>query len=158
MIVNTLESPIGTVSVGVKDGGVTWVHLGDARPCLTSTTEQDAEVMKWTLRELDEYFKGNLTVFTVPLAAKGTPFQHRVWSELVQIPFGVTTSYGAIAKKLGDPLLSRAVGTANGSNPIAIIVPCHRVVGSNGHLTGYAGGIERKKWLLDHESPQNLFG
>lgn len=154
---NTIESPIGIISVGVENGGLTWLTLGENRPCTTCVTIADREVMRQAMSEIASYFAGSLKQFSVPLGARGTAFQHQVWSELVQIPFGSTTTYGALAKKLGDPNLSRAVGSANGSNPIALIVPCHRVIGSNGHLTGFAGGIERKKWLLDFESSENLF-
>ena len=91
------------------------------------------------------------------LSPVGTKFQLSVWAELINIPYGKTISYGELAKRLGDPNMSRAVGTANGSNPISIIIPCHRVIGANGHLTGYGGGIERKRWLLDHEAEDQLF-
>ena len=90
-------------------------------------------------------------LFDIPLAPRGTPFQQRVWQLLVQIPYGRTTSYGALARELGSPEASRAVGLANGRNPIAIVIPCHRVVGSDGSLTGYGGGLDRKRWLLDLE-------
>ena len=101
--------------------------------------------------QLSEYFAGRRRNFDVPLAAAGTDFQRRVWNELTQIEFGTTLSYGALAQRLGNPGASRAVGLANGSNPISIIVPCHRVIGANGSLTGYGGGLERKQWLLQHE-------
>ena len=102
-------------------------------------------------RQLEEYFDGSRTEFDVPLAPEGTPFQQQAWSVLRSIPFGATMSYGEQAAALGDRKRARAVGAANGRNPIPIIVPCHRVVGSNGHLTGFGGGIESKAWLLDHE-------
>jgi methylated-DNA-[protein]-cysteine S-methyltransferase len=98
--------------------------------------------------ELSAYFARELTQFTVPLAAHGTAFQMRVWQALQTIPYGATTTYGRLAADLGDPKLSRAVGLANGSNPIAIIIPCHRVIGADGTLTGYGGGVHRKHWLL----------
>jgi methylated-DNA-[protein]-cysteine S-methyltransferase len=101
--------------------------------------------------QLGEYFEGSREQFDLPLDPKGTPFQKRVWTFLQQIPFGQTISYLELAKRLGDHKVIRAAGTANGKNPIAIIIPCHRVIGSNGHLVGYAGGLENKKWLLDHE-------
>jgi methylated-DNA-[protein]-cysteine S-methyltransferase len=101
--------------------------------------------------QLREYFEGNRNTFDVNLEADGTAFEHNVWDQLNKIPFGSTTTYGTIAKKIGDPNASQAVGSANGKNPIAIIVPCHRVVGSNNNLTGYAGGLDRKEWLLKHE-------
>ncbi|HEY2249817.1 MAG TPA: methylated-DNA--[protein]-cysteine S-methyltransferase [Planctomycetaceae bacterium] len=102
--------------------------------------------------QLTEYFAGRLQKFDVCLAPAGTPFQKKVWQELCRIPFGVSISYGELARRIGQPTASRAVGMANGRNPISIIIPCHRVIGANGTLTGYGGGIERKKWLLEHES------
>jgi methylated-DNA-[protein]-cysteine S-methyltransferase len=101
--------------------------------------------------ELKEYWAGQRREFEVPLAFAGTPFQQLVWAELRKIPYGTTISYGQLADRLGNPAASRAVGLANGKNPIGIIVPCHRVVGSNGSLTGYGGGLERKRYLLDFE-------
>ena len=101
--------------------------------------------------QLIAYFAGRLTHFTVKLAARGTPFQRRVWDALQEIPLGTTTTYGALATHLGSPTASRAVGSANGKNPLSLVVPCHRVVGATG-LTGYAGGLELKQWLLEHEA------
>jgi methylated-DNA-[protein]-cysteine S-methyltransferase len=106
-------------------------------------------------RRAEAYFAGDLTgIDTIPVRTEGTPFQKQVWAELRNIPAGGTLSYGALAKRIGKPSASRAVGLANGSNPIAIVVPCHRVIGSNGSLTGYGGGMERKRWLLEHEGAQ----
>ena len=105
-------------------------------------------------RQIEEYFAGTRTIFDLVVAPEGTEFERRVWRELVQIPFGATDTYGEIARRLGEPDAARAVGVANARNPIAIIVPCHRVIGSDGDLTGYAGGLDRKKWLLDMESGQ----
>ena len=110
--------------------------------------EATAPVLRATAAQLTAYFAGELTQFDLPLAGHGTPFQQRVWSELLAIPYGQTTSYGELAGRLGNPGASRAVGLANGRNPISIVVPCHRVVGSTGQLTGYGGGIERKRTLL----------
>jgi methylated-DNA-[protein]-cysteine S-methyltransferase len=105
-----------------------------------------------TIREqLAEYFAGERQQFTVALRLRGTPFQQRVWQELVRIPFGTTISYAQLAQRIGHPTASRAVGHANGRNPISILIPCHRVIGANGKLSGYAGGIDRKQWLLDLE-------
>ncbi|MDX1983869.1 MAG: methylated-DNA--[protein]-cysteine S-methyltransferase, partial [Bryobacteraceae bacterium] len=103
------------------------------------------------IRQLDAYFKGALHDFDVPLAPLGTPFQRNVWSALREIPYGRTISYGELARRIGNPSASRAVGLANGSNPIAIIVPCHRVIGANGKLTGFGGGLDVKRKLLDLE-------
>lgn len=101
--------------------------------------------------QLAAYFAGELRTFDLPLAPTGTEFQRKVWQALLDIPFGRTESYGALARRIDAPKASRAVGLANGRNPIAIIIPCHRVIGANGNLTGYGGGIERKHWLLTHE-------
>jgi methylated-DNA-[protein]-cysteine S-methyltransferase len=101
--------------------------------------------------QLDAYFAGELERFDVPLAVHGTDFQRRVWEQLTRIPFGETISYSELARRMGDPKLVRAVGVANGRNPISIIIPCHRVIGADGSLVGYGGGLERKKWLLEHE-------
>ena len=108
-------------------------------------------LLKKCCKQLDEYFSGKRKTFDVPLDAKGTKFQKQVWRELQKIPFGKTLSYGDIAKKIKNPKASRAVGGANNKNPIAIVVPCHRVIGANGKLVGYAGGLHRKAWLLKHE-------
>ena len=102
--------------------------------------------------QLDAYFAGELEAFDLPLAPHGTPFQQRVWDELTRIPYGETISYLELALRLGDRKLVRAVGTANGRNPLSIIVPCHRVIGADGTLVGYGGGLERKRWLLEHEA------
>ncbi len=118
------------------------------------------ETLEDAVRQLQEYFTGERTVFSLDLNPQGTEFQRRVWEELDVIPFGKTTTYLAMAKNLGDPKVIRAAANANGKNPISIVIPCHRVIGSDGSLTGYAGGLHRKKWLLDHESPvtqQRLF-
>lgn len=111
----------------------------------------DEAPFKTVIVQLLEYFARRRTRFELPLAPVGTVFQQRVWAALLEIPFGVTISYGELATRLGDPKASRAVGLANGRNPISIIVPCHRVIGANGNLTGYGGGLDRKEWLLRHE-------
>ena len=108
----------------------------------------DEAPFKAVIEQLHQYFERKRTRFELPLAPQGTPFQQRVWAALLEIPFGVTISYGELASRLGDPKASRAVGLANGRNPISIIVPCHRVIGANGNLTGYGGGLDRKEWLL----------
>jgi methylated-DNA-[protein]-cysteine S-methyltransferase len=113
-------------------------------------------VLDATRRQLDEYFAGRRTRFELPLAAVGSAFQHRVWEALLAIPYGETTSYGALAAEVGAPGAARAVGLANGSNPIPIVVPCHRVIGASGKLTGYGGGLERKRALLDLERQLTL--
>ncbi len=111
----------------------------------------DEAPFKAVIVQLLEYFERKREHFDLPLAPRGTPFQQRVWAALLEIPCGVTISYGELATRLGDPKASRAVGLANGRNPISIIVPCHRVIGANGNLTGYGGGLDRKEWLLRHE-------
>ena len=112
----------------------------------------DLPALAQTSRELAEYFDGTRTTFTIPLITPGTPFERSVWQALLTIPCGTTLSYGQVAQQLGNPDAQRAVGRANGRNRIAIIIPCHRVIDSNGHLHGYGGGLERKRWLLDHEA------
>ena len=109
------------------------------------------EAEKICITELDSYFEGNLRHFTFPYKITGTDFQSKVWNELLNIPFGETISYCELSKRIKNPAAVRAVGSANGSNPLSIVVPCHRVIGSNGKLIGYGGGLWRKKWLLDHE-------
>jgi methylated-DNA-[protein]-cysteine S-methyltransferase len=111
----------------------------------------DDEALAPVTAQLAEYFAGRRLAFDLPLAPVGTPFQLKVWSALREIPYGRTTTYGQIATGLGQPTASRAVGLANGRNPIAVIVPCHRVIGANGSLTGFGGGLPRKRWLLEHE-------
>ncbi len=110
-------------------------------------------VLQTACRQLREYFEGHRTHFDFPIDPQGTEFQKTVWQALLDIPFGQTLSYMDLAKRLGDPKAIRAVAAANGQNPLWVVVPCHRVVGSDGSLTGYAGGLHRKKWLLNHESP-----
>jgi len=113
--------------------------------------ERETPLIKKTIKQLDEYFNKKRKTFDLPLDLKGTEFQKKVWEELLKIPFGKTLSYGQLAAKTGNPKASRAVGMANNRNPIPIIIPCHRVIGSDGSLTGYAGGLELKKFLLEHE-------
>lgn len=117
--------------------------------------KNDVPVLKLAAEQLKSYFAGLLDHFDLPLAFRGTEFQNKVWSELTKIPYGQTISYGELARRVGNPQASRAVGLANGKNPIAIVVPCHRVIGANGTLTGYGGGLPRKKKLLELE--QGLF-
>jgi methylated-DNA-[protein]-cysteine S-methyltransferase len=122
------------------------------RPPLPEDAVRDDDAFADVVQELGEYFAGERTAFGVPVAFdRGTPFQRRVWAALVDVPYGTTTTYGALARQLGVPGGARAVGLANGRNPVSIVVPCHRVVGSDGGLTGYGGGTERKRFLLDLE-------
>ncbi|HEV7230833.1 MAG TPA: methylated-DNA--[protein]-cysteine S-methyltransferase [Bacteroidia bacterium] len=113
--------------------------------------QETSDMLSLCRLQLDEYFGGKRTVFDVPLDLQGTEFQVRVWNELLRIPFGETVSYLHIANALGDPKSTRAVGNANGKNPVPVIVPCHRIIGAGGSLVGYSGGIEKKKWLLEFE-------
>jgi methylated-DNA-[protein]-cysteine S-methyltransferase len=118
-------------------------------------SDEIPENLKEAVSQLKDYFDGKRTDFTFKLNPKGTDFQQKVWQELLNIPFGKTINYLDLAKKLGDPKVIRAAASANGKNPLWIVVPCHRVIGTDGSLTGYAGGLWRKKWLLEHENPTN---
>ena len=144
------KSPIGLIEIRANDSGllvVTFLNEEGQTEDAPSNT-----ITEKTASQLTEYFAGTRPIFDVPLAPFGTPFQQQVWAELLRIPFGKTDSYSAIAQKLNNPLSVRAVGTANGRNPIAVIIPCHRVIGASGALTGYAGGLWRKEFLLDLEN------
>jgi methylated-DNA-[protein]-cysteine S-methyltransferase len=144
-----LESPVGLIEIQSTEQGLRAVSFVETR---SFETEENAH-NSLTINQLCEYFDGKRKAFDLIFDLEGTPFQQRVWQALLTIPFGKTRSYMDIARALGDPKAIRAVGTANGSNKIAIIIPCHRVIGSDGSLTGYAGGLHRKKWLLDFEIP-----
>lgn len=147
------ESPIGRIEVRGSEAGVSdlnFVKTGGSRRAGASRKDLPAPLAD-ALVQLEEYFQGTRRVFTVELDLGGTAFQRRVWRELLDIGFGRTTTYKAIAQALGRPAATRAVGGANHRNPVSIIVPCHRVVGSDGRLTGYGGGLWRKEWLLRHE-------
>ena len=148
------ESPIGRLLLTSDGSALTGLYMEPSRK--SQSTEgwvQDVGVapLAETVRQLTEYFAGTRRAFDLPLRLQGTPFQQRVWRELTAIPYGGTWSYGELAKRIDKPSASRAVGLANGRNPISILVPCHRVIGADGSLTGYGGGLERKSWLLAHE-------
>lgn len=151
----TVDSPIGPLVVTADADGVTGVWM-DAPPDWTDGgppgAHRDDGALAAVRRELDEYFAGERTAFDVPLNPSGTPFQLKVWEALRAIPFGAVCSYGELADRIGSPGSARAVGLANGRNPIPIIVPCHRVIGATGALTGYGGGLGRKRFLLDLEA------
>ncbi|MHA4838283.1 methylated-DNA--[protein]-cysteine S-methyltransferase [Sphingopyxis sp. MSC1_008] len=151
----TIWSPVGELTLVADDRGlaaILWENDKPDRVRLGALSEKaDHPVLLETERQLAQYFAGTRRTFDVPLSFAGTDFQKRVWAALLAIPFGETRSYGEIADQLGNPGASRAVGAANGRNPISIIAPCHRVVGSNGKLTGFAGGLEAKAFLLDLE-------
>lgn len=150
----TIASPIGDLMlVGDGDALRGLYMLDGPRPMSPRAGWSEASAPFAAVRtQLDEYFGGQRTSFDVPLAMHGTPFQLSVWDALKEIPYGATASYGEIAHRVGEPDSPRAVGVANGSNPISVIVPCHRVIGADGSLTGYGGGLERKRILLDLES------
>ncbi|HXW36266.1 MAG TPA: methylated-DNA--[protein]-cysteine S-methyltransferase [Acidimicrobiales bacterium] len=147
-----IESPVDTIMLSGDDAALTGLHMSDARhappPDPTWNRTDDLPLFKATAEQLDEYFSGDRKEFDLPLELEGTAFQKEVWRALREIPYGQTASYGEIAARVGRPGASRAVGLANGRNPIGIIVPCHRVIGANGTLTGYGGGLDRKQWLL----------
>jgi len=144
------NSPLGWVEIRTSHGSISSIVVCDRREkndvCCRSAVAVEC------IHQLDEYFSGLRTSFDLPLRQEGTAFQQSVWNVLTGIPFGVTVSYGWVAKKLNNPKAVRAVGAANGQNKLWIVVPCHRVIGADGSLTGYAGGLERKKWLLEHEA------
>jgi methylated-DNA-[protein]-cysteine S-methyltransferase len=156
-----ISSPVGSIRIETDATSVISVHFNE-----TEVEPQEVEnpplVMKQAMQQLNDYFRGTLTSFSLPLNPKGTPFQLQEWEHLKFVPFGETRTYADIARNLGNLKLTRAVGLANSKNPVAIIIPCHRIIGSGNKLTGYAGGLWRKKWLLQHEltvkpSPMSLF-
>lgn len=148
-IASYLETPIGIIEVGANEQAIISVDF------LESVIEDidflENDISQQGKRQLTEYFAGERKVFDLPLQINGTNFQNKVWTALQDIPYGKTISYLQLAKNLGDAKCIRAAGTANGKNPIGIIIPCHRVIGKDGSLTGYAGGLWRKQWLLEHE-------
>ncbi len=150
-----IDSPIGPLQVSAEDGALTHVFMDAQRHAppasLSQSWREDRTALAGVVEQLEAYFGGELTDFDLVLRPDGTPFQRAVWGALQTVPYGETSSYGAIAAQIAHPNASRAVGQANGRNPIAIIIPCHRVIGSAGSLTGYGGGLDRKQWLLAHE-------
>lgn len=151
-----LPSPIGDLLLLSDGEALRGLHMQEGRhPIRLQPHWKPAEEPFAAVREqLAEYFAGERTTFDVPLVMDGPPFQRRVWSALCKIPYGTTTSYGELARRVGKPSAARAVGLANGRNPVAVIVPCHRVIGADGSLTGYGGGLERKRFLLGLEAQQ----
>jgi methylated-DNA-[protein]-cysteine S-methyltransferase len=146
---DVIDSPFGALTPVVNESGaLTMLHFGAKHP---TGALREPERLGHVAEQLFEYFEGKRMAFDLELAAEGSAFQRQVWQKLVEIPYGSTRSYGEIARELGVPGASRAVGRANATNPIAIVVPCHRVIGSNGTLTGYAGGIDMKEKLLAFE-------
>lgn len=151
-----ISSPLGITKIEGDEKGVTIISVLSEGELSTTIPNQLQEAVL----QLQEYFEGKRQDFTFKLNPKGTDFQQKVWQELCNIPFGKTISYLDLSKKLGDVKAIRAAASANGKNPLRIVVPCHRVIGTDGSLTGYAGGLWRKKWLLEHENPttqQSLF-
>lgn len=148
-----LHTPIGTLLLAGDDTGLHYVEFpGDSQGRrIEPHWRRDRTHLGEAIAQLEAYFAGELTAFDLPLAAHGTEFRRGVWNRLTEIPYGTTISYGELARRIGQPTASRAVGAANGANPIPIIVPCHRVIGSSGALTGFAGGLPIKQWLLAHE-------
>jgi methylated-DNA-[protein]-cysteine S-methyltransferase len=148
-----VDSPVGPLTLVAVDGVLTglYMDLQRHRPLDETFGAPDPTPFLEVIRQLEEYFAAQRTDFDLPLAFAGTPFQRRVWAALREIPYGETVTYGQLAERIGRPAAARAVGLANGRNPMGIIVPCHRVVGATGQLTGYAGGLERKQYLLEFE-------
>ena len=152
-----INTPLGFAKLEGDENGVSSLTVLNNDVAVSNIIP---EVLEDAVNQLNEYFKGELKTFSLKLNPEGTDFQKRVWDALLTIPFGKTTSYLQLSKDLGDVKAIRAVASANGKNPLWIIVPCHRVIGTDGSLTGYAGGLQRKQWLLEHESPfrqQSLF-
>ena len=152
------QSPVGLLKININDGMINEITFSDSEDEIKAGVKKDDSdkksktVIKKCQLQFDEYFSGKRFHFDLPVHQMGTPFQERVWNELVKIPFGKTISYLQLSQRIGNVKSIRAVGTANGRNKLSIVVPCHRVIGSDGSLTGYAGGLWRKQWLLEHEN------
>ena len=156
MEITYIKTPLGITKIMGDENGISVISVSDEG----EISEQIPAVLQEAVSELMAYFEGKRTTFDFKLNPKGTEFQQKVWNGLLEIPFGKTMSYLELSKKLGDVKAIRAVASANGKNPLWIVIPCHRVIGTDGSLTGYAGGLWRKKWLLEHENPitqQSLF-
>lgn len=156
----SIDSPLGPLTLVAQDGVLAGLYMSEQRhrPPEETFGSYDPSPFDEVVDQLDQYFAGRRTRFELPLVLHGTPFQRRVWRELTTIPYGQTISYRQLAERIGSPNAARAVGLANGRNPIGIIVPCHRVVGATGALTGYGGGLDRKRRLLDLERGVVLTG
>jgi methylated-DNA-[protein]-cysteine S-methyltransferase len=154
MFFTITDSPIGELLLAGDGVALRRVDMREGRRpvAISSSWERNDAVFADVRRQLDEYFDGRRRVFDLPLSLAGNPFERRVWEALREIPYGQTISYGALAAAVGNPGGARAVGVANARNPVAVIVPCHRVIGADGNLTGYGGGLERKRFLLDLEA------
>ena len=150
-----MESPVGPLILAASDAGLQYVMFASSKRAKPDPQwREDPQPLRETMRQLRAYFAGEVENFDLPLAPEGTDFQRNVWRNLCDIPFGETISYGELAKRVGNPKASRAVGAANGQNPIPIIIPCHRVIGSDGKLTGFGGGLPIKEKLLALEQRQ----
>lgn len=147
MYIDYLETPTGILEIKASNEGINSILFQDVKPSLVKSNGLTEKCKQ----QLAEYFNGRRVKFDLPLSPQGTDFQQSIWRALLGIPFGKTASYRDVAHAVNNPKAVRAVGAANGKNPISIVVPCHRVIGSDGSLTGYAGGLERKEWLLKHE-------
>lgn len=151
-----IQTPLGIATIYGDENGISAISVSDEG----ILSEIIPDEIKEAVTQLNEYFEGKRTTFDFKMNPKGTEFQEKVWNSLLEIPYGKTRTYLEQSKILGDPKAIRAVASANGKNPLWIVVPCHRVIGTNGSLTGYAGGLWRKQWLLEHENPnkqQSLF-
>jgi len=146
-----LETPVGTILIEADDKHLLAVLFPSQSERVTNEGLRPNKLTEQCKVQLGEYFAGKRTSFDLPIRFQGTAFQNEVWQALMDIPFGKTSTYGKQAERIGNPKAVRAVGAANGKNKISIIVPCHRIIGANGTLTGYGGGIDRKRWLLEHE-------
>jgi methylated-DNA-[protein]-cysteine S-methyltransferase len=148
-----LQVPIGRLLLAANERGVCCIEFprADQGARIGADWRRGRTRLGDAIAQLEAWFAGEIQAFDFALAAEGTPFRKAVWSELVRIPYGETISYGELARRIGDPSASRAVGAANGANPLPIVVPCHRVIGANGKLTGFGGGLPTKQWLLEHE-------
>jgi methylated-DNA-[protein]-cysteine S-methyltransferase len=152
-----IKTVLGFTEIVGDENGISKIHVFDEEQ---KVSKKIPIVLQEAVTQIEEYFEGKRTSFTFKINPKGTEFQQKVWKELLAIPYGKTSSYQELSIKLGDVKAIRAVANANGKNPLWIVIPCHRVIGSDGSLTGYAGGLWRKKWLLEHENPvkqQSLF-
>lgn len=149
-----LSSPVGIIRLKAVDEGLSEIHI--LRPGESPDGDRPSPLLERAREQMEGYFAGSLRVFDLPFALDGTDFQRLVWAALCEIPYGTTASYGEIARRIGRPRAVRAVGGANHNNPLAIVVPCHRVIGSDGSLVGYGGGLSVKQWLLDHERSHSL--
>jgi methylated-DNA-[protein]-cysteine S-methyltransferase len=156
MFYTWMESPVGKLLLAGDEAALRYVLFAEGRETAAPRSQwrEDATPLRETIRQLRAFFAGELREFDLDLAPEGPPFHQRVWRELCNIPYGETISYGELARRIGSPQACRAVGRANGANPIAIVIPCHRVIGGNGKLTGYGGGLPRKEFLLALESKQ----